>query len=72
MIQFFFKDKCLKTLYDTINDELNKIVNLLKLNKLYYDIKRTNYILFRAGNKLIKTLVYVLCIKIDNVNIEYC
>ena len=39
---------------DKLNYELNKIANWLKLNKLYLDIKKTNYILFRAGNKLIK------------------
>ena len=50
----FFKDKCLNTLYDTINDELNKIANWLTLNKLSLNIKQTNYRLFRAGHKIIK------------------
>ena len=50
----FFKDKCQKTLYDTINDELDKIENWFKLKKLSRNIKKTNYILFRAGPKLIK------------------
>ena len=68
MIQIFFKDKCLKTLHDTINDELHKIASWIKLNKLSLNIKNTNYILFRMGHKLIKNST--LCIKIDNVNIE--
>ena len=64
----FSKDKCLNTLYDTINDELNKIANWFKLNKLFINIKKTNYILFRAGHKLIKN--FGVGIKIDNDNME--
>ena len=60
-----FKDECL---YDTINNELHKSASWFKLNKLTLNIKKSNYILFRAGHKLIKNTG--LCIKIDNVNIE--
>ena len=61
-----FKDKCLKTLYDTTNDELYKIASWFKLNKLSLNIKKTNYTMFRAEHKLIKNSG--LCIKIGNVN----
>ena len=58
----FFKDKCLKTLYDTINDELNKITNWFKLNKLSLNMKHTKYIMCRAGHKPIKNSGLGLCI----------
>ena len=48
--KLFFKHKDLKTLSFTINSELLKISNWLKLNKLLLNINKTNYIYFHSSN----------------------
>ena len=49
--------------------KLHEIASWFKLKlPLTGNIKKTNYILFRTGHKLIKNTD--LCIKIDNGNIE--
>ena len=55
-----FKDKHLKTLYDTFNDELHKITHWFKLNKLSLIIKRLITFGLGLDTSYSKTLVYVL------------
>ena len=66
--KIFFKDKCLNTLHDIINDELCNIATWFKLNQLSLHVKKTNFILFRGGHKSIKNSD--LCIQTDDVNVE--
>ena len=49
-----------------INDELLKIKEWLKINKLSLNIAKSKYMTFQKTNKNIQTLT----LKIDNINIE--
>ena len=65
----FFNHPNLTFLFDIINTELSKISQWFKLNKLSSNIKKTNYIMFQAGNPTVAkdTNLYLI---IDNVKIE--
>ena len=49
-----------------INDELLKINEWLKINKLSLNIAKSKYMTFQRTNKSVQTLT----LKIDNINIE--
>ena len=49
-----------------INDELLKINEWLKINKLSLNIAKSKYMTFQRTNKNVQTLA----LKIDNINIE--
>ena len=66
MITEFIEE--LSVLYTTINIDLTKISQWFKLNKLYLNIKKTNYIVFR--NKNYPTINTNLVLKIDDIVID--
>ena len=47
----FHSDKCLKTLVDIIQQEINKISTWLYVNKLSINITKTKFILFKTKKK---------------------
>ena len=47
----FFNHHDLDSLSEIVNDELSKISNWFKLNKLSLNVNKTNYILFKMKNK---------------------
>ena len=49
-----YADKNLKSLESTINDELCKLYDWLKANKLSLNIKKSNYVIFRPRQKKVK------------------
>ena len=62
-----FNDTILNdNLESLINDELLKINEWLKINKLSLNIAKSKYMTFQRTNKNIQTLT----LKIDNINIE--
>ena len=63
----FLCNDSLKGLECLANNELTKFANLFKLNKLSFDIKKTNYILFHSKQKEIKVNFKI---KIDNVETD--
>ena len=64
----FFKHKELGVLYTTNNIELAKIFQRFKLNKLFLNIKKTNYIVFR--NKNSPRISTNLVLEIDDIVID--
>ena len=50
----FLSGKDVKDLIDTMNDELDKVVIWLQVNKLSLNIKKTHYIIFRSRRKTVK------------------
>ena len=63
----FHSDKCLKTLVDIIQQEINKISTWLYVNKLSINITKTKFILFKTKKK---KLNYKIEISKNNQNIE--
>ena len=59
----FLQGKCLNTLIEKINLELQKIVEWLKCNKLSLNFDKTHYIFFRS---IRKCPVKIKHLKIDN------
>lgn len=53
---FFLSNKDISILSEKTNAVLSKISHWFKLNKLSLNIKKTNYILFRTKNKIIKEI----------------
>ena len=49
----YYSDKDFSNLIQKVNCELNKLSDWFKANKLSINIKKTNYIVFRAKNKSI-------------------
>ena len=68
-IRILFKHPNLIFLFDIINTELSKISQWFKLNKLSLNIKKTNYIIFQAGNQTVAKDTNLNLI-IDHVKIE--
>ena len=64
----FLQGKCLNTLIEKINLELQKIVEWLKCNKLSLNIDKTHYIIFRSIRKCPVTRKQR---KSDNENLKY-
>ena len=64
----FFKHENVNQLFANVNKELKKVSKWFKLNKLSLNIKKTNFIIFRNKNKIIKT--ESLNITIDNIVID--
>ena len=64
----FFKHTNLKILYEHINIELQKKSSWFILNKLSLNIRKTNYIIFKANQKKVDT--GNLVIKINDIIIE--
>ena len=46
-----YSDICLKTLNETLQNEMNKIANWLNVNKLSLNATKTKYIVLRSKNK---------------------
>lgn len=63
----FLSNSSLTDLINTVNQELNKISDWLKLNKLSLNINKTHYILFHVRQKKILNDIPV---KVDSINIE--
>ena len=51
----FFKHENVNQLFANVNKELQKVSKWFKLNKISLNIKKTNFIIFRNKNKIIKT-----------------
>lgn len=66
----FLSSKDLVTLTEKTNSVLSKISNWFQLNKLSLNIKKTNYMLFRTKNKILKEIpdIKINDHKIDQVN----
>ena len=47
----FYSNPCLKTLYNTIQNEMNKVVKWLKANKLSINASKTKFVIFKSKNK---------------------
>jgi hypothetical protein len=62
-----YSHKCLKTLNETIQLELDKISNWLNVNKLSINISKTKFIVFRSSKKKQN---YDTTILLNNENIE--
>ena len=46
-----YKDRSLKALFDTMNEELKKVADWFQANKLSLNVKKTNYMLFHPRAK---------------------
>ena len=64
----FFKHENFNTLINVVNDELHKISEWFRLNKLSLNVNKTNHIIF--GSKKMKFVDSCNKIKIDNTPIE--
>ena len=53
----FFKHNNLKTLYEHVNIELQKISFWFMLNKLSLNVRKTNYILFTSKRQKIREIL---------------
>ena len=47
----FISDSNIKNLFETMNEELRKVANWFKANKLSLSISKTNYSLFHSTKK---------------------
>ena len=61
----FYSDKCLEDVYKVVNDELNKMNNWLKVNKLSLNVDKTKYMIFMK-----KPGIHEHNIIIDQINVE--
>ena len=62
-----YSDNCLKTLNESLQNEMNKIANWLNVNKLSLNSTKTKYIVLRSRNKKSK---HDLKISINEENIK--
>ena len=63
----FYSNKCLKTVNEVIQAEINKVSEWLNVNKLSLNITKTKFIVFRSSNKKPK---YDVKITMNNKSIE--
>ena len=63
----FYSNKCLKTVNEVIQAEINKVSEWLNVNKLLLNITKTKFIVFRSSNKKTK---YDVKITINNKSTE--
>ena len=61
----FFSGTNLDSLINQVNDELEKLSNWFKVNKLSLNVKKTNYMIFRARNRKFKANIQVRTDGID-------
>ena len=64
----FYSDSCITTLVETMQNEMNKIINWLNANKLSINVSKTKLIVFKSKNK--KLNYQDIVIKIQDKKIE--
>ena len=47
----FYSNKCIKTINEIMQTEINKVAEWLNVNKLSLNTNKTKFILFRSSNK---------------------
>jgi hypothetical protein len=47
----FYSNSCLKSLYNAIQNEMNKVVKWLNANKLSINSSKTKFVIFKSRNK---------------------
>ena len=66
----FIFDSNIETLFETMNEELRKLANLFKANKLSLNISKTKYSFLHSTRKRIDIPNIFPSLHIDNVSVK--